>query len=223
MIFFAPGKENSFGEVASDGDDISTQCVTDSVGVEDNREDEKEKKLSGPWYVVQVVSGREKSIAQNLEKGFEEDDISKDMYELMIPTVEAKKIVRGAPVEFEKVVYPGYIFVKGVGHPNVASAALAVPGVSRILSAVSEEEVFSLNASNSKIAESEKKDLSEGGLVSFEIGDEVKVVDGCFSGTEAIVRSVDGENKVKVSFVILTREIYVDLPFTSLVKISYNS
>jgi transcriptional antiterminator NusG len=58
-------------------------------------------------------------------------------------------------------------------------------------------------------------------IVAYEVGDSVRICDGPFSTLQGVVEEVDhGKERVKVSVLILSRPINVDLGYTQIEKLS---
>lgn len=65
------------------------------------------------WYIVQVISGREKSFIKALDAKFEEDSSLKlDIVEVFIPTERVVGRKNGKEQLTERKFYPNYIFVR---------------------------------------------------------------------------------------------------------------
>ena len=65
------------------------------------------------WYVVHTYSGYENKVAQNIEKGVENQGFGDRIFEVRIPTETVEEYNDdGKKREVERKVFPGYVLVK---------------------------------------------------------------------------------------------------------------
>lgn len=190
----------------------------------DEQDDEKQ------WYVVNTYSGREKIVADYLEK--RKISMNQENYIFRIVVPEREELVldkNNKPVMNKKTnepkkkivnLYPGYIFVEA----NMTDLAWYIirntPGVTGLVGS---------SGSGTKPFPIPKEDmlpiLKEMNLyvpevrTDFAVGDVVYIAEGAFAGQEGTITSVnDVEKTAEVNVVFFGRLNEVVLPFSSLDK-----
>ncbi|MFV0336871.1 MAG: transcription termination/antitermination NusG family protein, partial [Chthoniobacterales bacterium] len=63
------------------------------------------------WYVVHVLSGQEQKVADNIKKRVKSDELSDEIFEVLIPTERVQEIKRGKKTETTRKFCPGYILI----------------------------------------------------------------------------------------------------------------
>ena len=63
------------------------------------------------WFVVQVLSGLEKKIRDNIVRRIQTEEMSDLVYEVLIPTERVQEIKRGKKTETTRKFFPGYLIV----------------------------------------------------------------------------------------------------------------
>src|SRR5450432_1516566 len=63
------------------------------------------------WFVVQVLSGQEQKVHDNLVKRIKTEEMGDLVYEVLVPTERVSEIKRGKKTETTRKLMPGYVIV----------------------------------------------------------------------------------------------------------------
>lgn len=172
------------------------------------------------WYVIDVYSGSEKRVAQNIEEKVMKKGMEQQIEKVLVPTETVTELRKGVKVSKEKSFFPGYVLVKMALSDDSWALIRSVPRVSRLLGGktrptpISEKEVERLMG---QIEDGARRPRSS---VVFEVGEEVRVNDGPFATFNGIVEDIDLEKeRMKVSVSIFGRSTPVELEFAQVDKI----
>lgn len=171
------------------------------------------------WYVLQVLSGKEKKVKKNIEEKKESGDMSGSIGEIIVPTENVAEVKRGEQKVTEKRIWPGYVLIKMDLDDETWSFVKKVDGVIDFLgepSPLSEEEVKDI------LRDLEEKKEEVVHKHKVEIGDVVKIVDGVFVNFNGNVLEVNHEKgTLSVMVSIFGRDTRVDdLEFWQVEKVS---
>jgi len=167
------------------------------------------------WYVVHVFSGSEKKMAQAILEQAQANGLEEQIEDVMVPTEEVVEVRRGAKVQSERKFFPGYILVKMELTDAAWSVVQAQPRVTGFLGGKG-KPVPITNAEADRLI----KQMDEGverprSTISFEIGEEVRVIEGPFESFNGIVEEADDEKeRLKVSVSIFGRSTPVELEYS---------
>ena len=171
------------------------------------------------WYSVSVLSNFEKKIAEQIRTSVAEQGLEDDIDEVLVPTEEVIEVRRGKKVTTERRFMPGYVLVhmemsdQGYHLVNSINRVTGFLGPQGRPMPMRDAEV---NQILNRVQEGEEAPKL---MISFEIGEKVKVNDGPFEDFDGMVEGVDDENqKLKVSVSIFGRETPVELDFTQVTK-----
>ena len=176
------------------------------------------------WYVIHVFSGFENRVAQTIREKAAKNGIAEHFGEILIPTEEVIEIKRGQRKQVEKKYMPGYVLVQMAMTDDAWHLVKSTDRVTGFLGAgkkptpISEKEAQRLiNQGKGNNADgSEKKPRS---LITYEIGDSVRVTDGPFNSFTGVVEEVDEDRqRLKVSVSIFGRATPVELEYAQVEK-----
>ena len=171
------------------------------------------------WYSVSVLSNFEKKIAEQIRTSVIEAGLEDEIEEVLVPTEEVIEVRRGKKVTTERRFMPGYVLVRmemsdqGYHLINSMNRVTGFLGPQGRPMPMRDAEV---NAILNRVQEGEQAPRT---LLTFEVGEKVKVNDGPFEDFDGLVEFVDDANqRLKVTVSIFGRETPVELEFTQVSK-----
>ena len=171
------------------------------------------------WYSVSVLSNFEKKIAEQIRTSVIEAGLEDEIEEVLVPTEEVIEVRRGKKVTTERRFMPGYVLVRmemsdqGYHVINSMNRVTGFLGPQGRPMPMRDAEV---NAILNRVQEGEEAPRT---LLTFEVGEKVKVNDGPFEDFDGLVEFVDDANqRLKVTVSIFGRETPVELEFTQVSK-----
>lgn len=171
------------------------------------------------WYSVSVLSNFEKKIAEQIRTSVIEAGLEDEIEEVLVPTEEVIEVRRGKKVTTERRFMPGYVLVRmemsdqGYHLINSINRVTGFLGPQGRPMPMRDAEV---NAILNRVQEGEEAPRT---LLTFEVGEKVKVNDGPFEDFDGLVEFVDDANqRLKVTVSIFGRETPVELEFTQVSK-----
>ncbi|MCX7794785.1 MAG: transcription termination/antitermination protein NusG [Thermodesulfovibrionales bacterium] len=168
------------------------------------------------WYVVHTYSGYEDKVKQSIEKRAEEKGLKDKITNILIPTEKVIERRGSKKRESDKKFYPGYILVEMELDDETWHLIRSTPRVTGFVGGtkpvpLSEEEV------NVIVQQVQKGPMQV--RTQYVTGDEVKIIDGPFSGFVGKVDEVDIDHgRLKVIVKIFGRETPVELNFSQVEK-----
>jgi len=171
------------------------------------------------WYIIHVYSGFEHKVKNNLEERIAACEHPEKFGEVIVPTEQVVELVKGKRKTSNRKFYPGYIMVRmeldeDTWHlvKNTAKVTGFLGGRERPAPIPDEEAEQILNRMEAGKNKPQPKFL-------FEVGDEVRVIDGPFTNFNGTVEDVNPEKgKLKVLVSIFGRSTPVELDFVQVAK-----
>lgn len=173
------------------------------------------------WYSVSVLSNFEKKIAEQIRTTAEEEGLSEEIVEVVVPEEEVIEIRRGKKVTMPRRFMPGYVLVrmemsdKGyhlINSINRVTGFLGPQGRPLPMRDAEVEQILN------RVQEGEDKPRT---IINFEVGERVKVNEGPFEDLNGLVEEVDeASQRLKVTVSIFGRETPVELEFTQVSKLA---
>ena len=181
------------------------------------------------WYAVQVASGCEKKVKQNLEQRLQTLDVADRIVQIAIPQTPTVKVRKdGSRATSDEKVFPGYVLVRMVLDDDTWQVVKNTPNV---INFVGSEERRRYGRGRGHVkplplgpAEVERifrqsQDQEPVVKVDMEVGDQIQVLNGPFKDFEGEVIEVSAErNKLKALLSIFGRDTPVELEFNQVKK-----
>jgi len=173
------------------------------------------------WYIVHAYTNFERKVADAIKERAVAEGLDGAFEEVAVPTEELIEIKRGRKVQTERKLLPGYVLVKMQMSDPAFLLIKNTPKVTGFLGAdnkplpISDEEAMRILNQVKEGVERPKP------IVTFEIGEAVKVVDGPFASFQGEVEEVDEERtRLKVEVSIFGRKTPVELEFGQVEKVA---
>ena len=168
------------------------------------------------WYIIHAYSGFENKVRDSIIAEAERLGLSDGVEAVEVPTETVTEVKRGKKVQVERKFMPGYVLAKLNLTDDVYHLVKNTPKVTGFLGAgskpqpISEREAARYFGGVAEAKAAPKTQVS----VDYDIGDQVKVLEGPFASFNGVVEELDfDKNKVKVSVSIFGRATPVELGF----------
>lgn len=144
------------------------------------------QEMSRMWYVMQVYSGRERYCKELIQKNVER----KLLDECRIPRYLEPRKKNGNWIVEEKILFPGYLFVRSNKIEDLFFQLKKVPRMTKILRM--EEDFVPLNAAEQNFILQFTNDNQAVGVSKGIVQNgKIKVIHGPLKGYEGFIRKVD--------------------------------
>lgn len=173
------------------------------------------------WYIVHAYTNFERKVADSIRERAKAANIEHLFDDILVPTENVIEIRRGRKVEAEQKLLPGYVLVKMEMTDQAFVLIKNTPKVTGFLGA--DNKPMPIPEAQALAMLNQVKDGVERAkpTVTFEVGEQVKVVDGPFASFSGQVEEVDQERtRLKVAVSIFGRPTPVELEFTQVEKMA---
>ncbi|HBS48374.1 TPA: transcription termination/antitermination factor NusG [Candidatus Dependentiae bacterium] len=164
------------------------------------------------WYVVQVYTGYEDVVREELKKRIVADKLTDLFGDILVPTGEAAQFWTGEEVKKEKI-FPGYVLIQMEMSREAYRLVMSTTRVYKFLGGenpipLMEAEVERIHSQVSgKLSVTPKK-------LPFAVGSEISISSGPFAGFVGTIDKIDEEHeKLTVGVSIFGRLTPVELGF----------
>ncbi len=176
------------------------------------------------WYVIRVVSGKEKKVKEYLDKEVKINSWTNSVVQILCPIEKVFKVVSGKKVLREKTLFPGYILLEAIEGKLTDDIIHAVKNVTGVIHFLGKEHPTALRKSEVNKMFGKMDEVSEQGISYAEpyiMGETVKIVDGPFNDFNGTIEEINQEKKkLKVVVKIFGRATPVELNYSQVEKIS---
>lgn len=168
------------------------------------------------WYIIHAYSGFENKVRDAIMAEATRMGLDALVESVEVPTETVTEVRRGKKVQSERKFFPGYVLAKLNMNDDVYHLVKNTPKVTGFLGSsgkpqpISETEAARILNTKEEAAAAPKTRVR----VDYEIGDQVKVLDGPFASFNGVVEELDFDrSRVKVSVSIFGRATPVELDF----------
>ncbi len=197
--------------------------MTDKETISTVEESAPADRSKGRWYILHTYSGFEQRVEQEIRQLMVDGELGDTIYEVVVPTEKVEELGKNNRKRtITRKLFPGYVMVRMDIAPDSDMSWLKIQNLTRVTGVVGgknrpapmdqEEAERLLNIMESSRLQPRPK-------FNFEHGEEVRVIDGPFSGFNATVDDVNyDKGKLKVNVSIFGRSTPVELEFTQVAK-----
>ncbi|TAD90262.1 MAG: transcription termination/antitermination factor NusG [Bacteroidetes bacterium] len=182
------------------------------------------------WYVLRVVSGKERSVKEYLDKDIIRQRWTDLIVQVFLPMDKVYKVQNGKKVMREKNFYPGYVFMEVVDGKLHEEMIQHISGITNIMHFLtdgkgSKGRIISLRKAEVNKMLGKMDEMGEqGGMTMSEpfiIGETIKIIDGAFNDFNGVIEEVNNEKKkLKVIVKIFGRSTPVELSYMQVEKLA---
>ncbi|HVL79826.1 MAG TPA: transcription termination/antitermination protein NusG [Sphingomicrobium sp.] len=169
------------------------------------------------WYIIHAYSGFENKVKETILSEANRLGLSNLVESVEVPTETVTEIKRGKKVQSERKFMPGYVLARLELNDQVYHLVKNTPKVTGFLGPNGKPQPIP-DAQAARMLETKEQAAAQGPKqkisVDYEIGDQVKVLDGPFASFNGVVEELDFDrSRVKVSVSIFGRATPVELEF----------
>ncbi len=181
------------------------------------------------WYVLRVVSGKERSVKEYLDKDIARNGWVNIVKQVFLPMEKVFKVQNGKKVMREKNYFPGYLMLEVEDGKLSDDIVQHVSNISNIMHFLtdgkgSKGNIISLRKSevNKMLGKvDEMNDIGVSISEPFIIGETIKIIEGPFNDFNGVIEEVNDEKKkLKVTVKIFGRSTPVELNYVQVEKVS---
>src|SRR3990167_10130522 len=149
------------------------------------------------WYIIHAYSGFENKVRDAIIAEAERLGLSDAVEDVQVPTETVTEVKRGKKVQVERKFMPGYVLAKLVLTDDVYHLVKNTPKVTGFLGAgnkpqpISEREAARYFGGVEAAKSAPKREIQ----VDYDIGDQVKVLDGPFASFNGLVEDLDFDKR----------------------------
>ena len=183
------------------------------------------------WYVLRVVSGKEKKIKEYLDKDIVRNGWTGIIKQVFLPMEKVYKVQNGKKVMREKNYFPGYVMMEVIDNkaPIADDIVMHISNITNVMHFLtdgkgSKGNIISLRKSEVNKMLGKVDEMNDmGGSISepFIIGETIKIIEGPFNDFNGVIEEVNEEKKkLKVTVKIFGRSTPVELNYMQVEKLS---
>ena len=195
-------------------EDVVTQQETEQVQQENTK-----------WYVLRVVSGKERKVKEYLDKEVSRGGWSQFVKQVFLPVEKVYKVQNGKKVMRERNYYPGYVMIEIADGKLSDDLRDVVKNTSNVIHFLGKENPIALRKAevNKMLGKMDEMAEAGGSTMSepFIVGETIKIIEGPFNDFNGVIEEVNDEKKkLKVTVKIFGRSTPVELNYMQVEKIS---
>src|ERR1700712_4465278 len=180
------------------------------------------------WYVLRVVSGKERKVKEHLDKEVNRSGWSETIKQVFLPMEKVYKVQNGKKVMREKNYFPGYVMIEVSDGKLTDDMVQHISNVSNVMHFLTDGKGAKGNIISLRKAEVNKMlgkvdEMNDQGIVMnepFIVGETIKIIEGPFNDFNGVIEEViDEKKKLKVSVKIFGRSTPVELNYMQVEKL----
>ena len=194
------------------------------------QEEVQVQQKESKWYVLRVVSGKERKVKEYLDKDVVRSGYNEIIKQVFLPMEKVYKVQNGKKVMREKNYFPGYVMLEVLDGKLSDDIIHHISNVSNVMHFLTDGKGSKGNIISLRKAEVNKMlgkvdEMSDAGGMTmsepFIIGETIKIIDGAFNDFNGVIEEVNDEKKkLKVIVKIFGRSTPVELNYMQVEKLN---
>lgn len=207
-----------------DNAESTEQVETSAEQAQEETAEETKQEISamdkpGRWYILHTYSGFEQRVEQTIKEMMRTGQDNGEISAVIMPTEKVVEMVKGEKRTSTRKFYPGYVMIKMIMTDASWHLVQSIPRVTGFVGGKNRPTPMRDSEAQNILSMMETRQEQPRPKFHFGRGDEVRVIDGPFSGFNGVVEEVNYEKgKLKVSVSIFGRQTPVELDFVQVDK-----
>src|SRR3954453_3450185 len=181
------------------------------------------------WYVLRVVSGKERKEKEYLDKDIIRSGYAEVIKQVFLPMEKVYKVQNGKKVMREKNYFPGYVMIEVADGKLTDDMVQHISSISNVMHFLTDGKDSKGNIISLRKAEVNKMlgkvdEMNDQGVTlsePFIVGETIKIIEGPFNDFNGVIEEVNDEKKkLKVTVKIFGRSTPVELNYIQVEKMS---
>jgi transcriptional antiterminator NusG len=186
-------------------------------------------QVESKWYVLRVVSGKERKVKEYLDKDISRSQWTEIIKQVFLPMEKVYKVQNGKKVMREKNYFPGYVMLEVADGKLTDDIIQHISNISNVMHFLTDGKGSKGNIISLRKAEVNKMlgkvdEMNDQGVTMSEpfiVGETIKIIEGPFNDFNGVIEEVNDEKKkLKVTVKIFGRSTPVELNYMQVEKIS---
>lgn len=169
------------------------------------------------WYVVNTYSGRERAVADMLEKRKYTQNLENYIFRIVVAETVEPGMKNGKPTgkDVVKNLYPGYVFIEMIMTDDAWFMVRNTPDVTGFVGSSGKgTKPFPIPNEEIEPVLKRMNIIDENMFSNYKVGDHIRIISGSFENFEGTIESIDSETKkVSVSILFFGRPTTIEADF----------
>ena len=209
----------NLNESIKDNENDNKENSSVETNDEKDNEETNDDNPDAKWYVIGAASGFEEKAKQTIVDNARKASLSHFFFDYQIPKQEVVEIKKGKKINSEKNFFPGYMLIKMIMNNQTWQLVKNSNKVSGFVGNENKPIPLSQNEAMKMLKKADNSIEYIAPKYVYEVGQQVKVIDGPFASFNGMVEEVDEERgRLKISVSIFGRSTPVELEYTQVEK-----
>lgn len=172
------------------------------------------------WYVIHTYSGYENKVRAGLEERLNAIGLGDQVGQILVPTEDVVEIKGGKRRVSSRKFFPGYLLIEMEMGDDIWNVINETPKVTGFLGGAKDPTPLSAEEVEHIREHMRGETTASKPRVAFDLGENVRVVEGPFTNFTGVIREVNPERgKLKVMVSIFGRATPVELEFLQVERV----
>ncbi|MDO5536752.1 MAG: transcription termination/antitermination protein NusG [Desulfovibrionaceae bacterium] len=183
-------------------------------------EESSQPKKRARWYLLHTYSGFEQRVEKTIKEMIRRGEDNGLIHDCLVPVERVIELSKsGSKRTTSRKLYPGYVMVNMVMEPHSWNLVQNIPKVTGFIGAKNDPTPIKDDEVEAILSRVQTGKDTPRPKFSFDRGEEVRIIDGPFSGFNGVVDDVNyDKGKLRVSVSIFGRQTPVELDFVQVSK-----